>query len=83
MIGRLVLALILYDDYQYAKKKFKSDMFSVSNAVFAQGRNTFSLSTNETYFTMRSVHIRRYIARIMIQTYLFYLTRLVLNEMKI
>ena len=43
----------------------------VSHAVFRLGRNMFSLMTNESCFTMKFVHIRRYIARIMIKTCLF------------
>ena len=42
------------------------------NTVFTVGRNMFSLIMNaETCFTMKIVHIRRCIARIVIKTCLF------------
>ena len=40
--------------------------------MFTLGRNMISLITNETCFAMKSVHIRRCIARLMIETCLFW-----------
>ena len=39
-----------------------------SKAVFTLGRNMISLITNETCFVMKSVHIRKFIERIMVET---------------
>ena len=63
------------------KKKEKKDYgsfwdsnprVSESKAVFTLGRNMISLITNETCFALKSVHIRRCVARIMIETCLFW-----------
>ena len=41
------------------------------NAAITLGRNMFSLITNETRFTVKSVYIKQHTARIPIETCLF------------
>lgn len=44
----------------------------IPKAVFTPGRNMISRITNKTCFFMKSVDIRQYIARIMVDTWLFW-----------
>ena len=44
----------------------------LAEAVFTLGRNMICLNTNETSFVMKSLHIRQCIARIMVETWLFW-----------
>ena len=63
-----LLVLSIFRNFRYLETR----VVPLSCAVFTLGRNMISLITNETCFAMKSVHIRRCIARIMIETCLFW-----------
>ena len=62
-------AIAVYSKYSYSGIVPKE--CALANTVFTLDRNMISLITNETCFAMKSVHIRRCVARIMIETCLF------------